>query len=112
MHTPTEWAVDGFCLTSIIVKKEDGSGYRKILDCDTGEDHVNFEEALANARFIVRAVNAHEDLIKACKVAINMACDLSEAVNGKVTGTFKKDFDFIRQAITKAEGKLIHGIRL
>lgn len=59
-HTPTPWEVGedvGQAERSIVTAE-----CRDICTCETG-----FGDAEANAEFIVRAVNAHDDLLNACR---------------------------------------------
>ena len=64
-HTPTPWAVDENYPTTIIQVAGDGS----ILECEFMEwdgENMNVGAAdlnEANAAFIVKAVNAHADLV-------------------------------------------------
>lgn len=105
-HTPTPWRVNA--INEIIgedlrLKK---SGYnatsRLITNCQTVPALDRYEEKLidnANASFIVRCVNSHEELLEACKKARN--------------GFYEDDdhlamFDAIKdieKALTKAEKK-------
>lgn len=64
-HTPTPWEVNG----ALIVKDCYG---KVIADTDVAMDHppkryVPTEEQKANAAFIVRAVNAHDELLELVK---------------------------------------------
>lgn len=74
-HTPTPWEV---CNGTDIFPVDDPEARRYIANCDPEDapvendgDHpytdMNFAEAKANTAFIVRAVNAHDDLVKALK---------------------------------------------
>lgn len=89
-HTPTPWEVDGD-----EIRTPEPQGY--LVARVTGETD---QEACATARFIVRAVNAHEELLFALKMARRML------------DTWDDDRDFpewneakqvISQAIAKAE---------
>lgn len=53
----------------------------------------------ANAAFIVRACNAHEELLNACKVAEATIVRLERHAPGSANGTL----DVVRAAIAKAE---------
>lgn len=59
-HTPTPW-------------KASGNGIHKGIRCVATTDYIDrrsgeeFKEACANAEFIVRACNAHDDLLAACE---------------------------------------------
>lgn len=65
-HTPTPWRVDPHYAAD--VQTESGSleiatTHPKVL-CG-GDDTPDFNEAYANARFIVHAVNCHDELLEA-----------------------------------------------
>ena len=55
----------------------------------------------ANAEFIVRAVNSHEELLKACKLVARAVGDSIDASSKPATVVI----DAIVAAIAKAEGK-------
>jgi len=70
-HTPTPWSVfragkqygiDAESMQSIVSFGDDH-------EPDIGVQGATIEEAHANAEFIVRAVNSHEDLVAALKEA-------------------------------------------
>jgi len=94
-HTLDDWSVapNG---TDII------QGELHIAECMQSDDpkHFNYvprpKEAKANAKFIVRAVNSHEELLEACK---NMLTYLETEE--------MKDLDLnkARSAIARAEGR-------
>jgi hypothetical protein len=58
------------------------------------------EIALANAEFIVRACNSHEDLLKAAKGAIQVLEEVGEDYY-----RVNSDIDALEAAIKKAEGR-------
>lgn len=74
LHTPTPWDINAFNMTSIIKVKPgpdskgntyiDGRHSVKIANV-MGEDDMTWGERHANAEFIVRACNAHDDLVNA-----------------------------------------------
>lgn len=72
------------------------------LQCDYSGDNpytIPQAEAEANAAFIVRAVNSHDELLEATKL-------LFEILDGKLTGTEKiHAIGYARQAIAHAEGR-------
>lgn len=89
-HTPTPWAVGRKCESLVT------SGIEIVADCQsTGE--LPREISVANAAFIVRAVNAHEELIKMIKNLRDLALDADVIDNVHV-----EEIDFI---LSKAEGK-------
>lgn len=64
-HTPLPWA--------ITVPKKEPFGWwihaGDVLVCSCGTRPLS-DEALANAAFIVRACNSHDDLLAACEAAL------------------------------------------
>lgn len=77
-HTPGPWEVGGpYPSVSVIVCIDAGCGwpnpepsaYEAICILDQRTEGVPSEQAVANAEFIVRACNAHEDLVAALKAA-------------------------------------------
>ena len=93
-HTPGPWTVDKY--SRIITPT------REVLLVSgvalPSGNHPKIEEADANAAFIVRACNTHEDLVKACKATI--------AHRGKdfLDNTIEPYAGLVR-AIAKAEGR-------
>jgi hypothetical protein len=87
-HAPTPWSQDGCEITST-----DG----EMIIYDEGGHSV------ADAEFIVRAVNAHEDLLA---VAYEAAKQMRELDAKRLTTSEIKFARMIEQAIAKAEGKL------
>ena len=63
-HTPIPWDIAARMTYTIA----DAQG-RVITSMRTGRD-VSPEEAISNARFILQAVNAHEDLLAALQVLV------------------------------------------
>jgi len=63
-HTPTPWFQDGSAIREeasdlIVCRASDGGHLTEVL--------LTGDQIEANAAFIVRAVNAHDDLVKALK---------------------------------------------
>lgn len=81
MHTELPWKTDDACSHCVGIFGSDG---KPIVYTCTGER--SREEDLANAEFIVRACNAHTDLIAACKGLL---------------ARYKRDF----QGLTRGEGQ-------
>jgi len=96
-HTPTPWKAiggelhpvldNGLTCTSIVARTGRGS-------IGGGELHR------ANAQFIARAVNAHEDLLAALKDLVTR-CDGDEGVRGDGSNV---DTSWAHAVIAKAEG--------
>ena len=91
-HTPTPWKQgykDNQCIYA---------DYKNVAVVQCKE-----KEWQANAEFIVRAVNAHDELVLAAKDACIHIRELAETLNAdyRNNSTFKRLLD----AIAKAEGK-------
>ncbi len=64
-HTPTPWRLEGDCVVS-----GDDTDYTLVADCERDpvwSPLLGVEETEANAQFIVRACNSHDDLLEACQ---------------------------------------------
>lgn len=92
-HTPTPWKLiaetrilgEGMSLAKMLYNQAEGR---------------SLDEAKVDAAFIVRAVNSHEELLKALKRIVE--------INGSTGGAkaLVEEFKFIaREAIAQAEGK-------
>ena len=96
MHTPTPWITEPHGDTTALYSGRDRDHHGlRLMNLDDGD--MNFE---ANAAFIVRACNSHDELVAACKMLIHsipddwpMPLGYSEVVHQAVN------------AISKAEGK-------
>ena len=73
-HTPTPWAIAGNSLNahgritgSYFAKCDNGIVGQTFSNCLAGDD-----ECQANAEFIVRAVNAHDDLVSSMTKFLDM----------------------------------------
>ena len=105
--TPRPWKIEDS--THIVQAVGNAAG---VVVCDV-ENYSRFTQDdarnAANAELIVRAVNAHDDLVAACKAALQLAWEVgSESEDG--VGTLLADGrgDLWRQltaAVTKAEGQ-------
>ncbi len=90
-HTPTPWSIGQFDQVSI-----DGKGTADSI-CVKGFSLSHSPEAKANAAFIVRAVNSHEELVQALVTVVHM---LKQESVPSVHQT-----DQWESLIAKAEGK-------
>lgn len=81
-HTPTPWRLVPLnkAMSPFIVGDREGGS---IADCEPPGPWMISEEAVANAVFIVRAVNAHDDLVKTLTAAHKM---LLRRCSGDVNG--------------------------
>lgn len=84
---------------------EDGGG---ILDAGFGVWSWNHAEGIANAELAVRAVNSHDDILAALKLAVGHIEHMAAFFGGKGLGysfeSLGEDVPGIRAAIAKAEG--------
>ena len=69
-YTSTPWKLAGIPDNMIICDAEGGS----IADCAPPGPWMRDKEALANAAFIVKACNAHDDLVKALEQCRTSYC--------------------------------------
>ena len=71
MHTKGHWRVienhDLYCIVAEGVKQ---NGYEHPIVCEVMDDFCTSKEAKANAERIVKAVNAHDSLLLACRCAL------------------------------------------
>ena len=99
-HTATPWKVENQSVTGLdgIMRLNygifTGGGNRVAL---LGHNQKN------NAEFIVRACNAHDDLVKALRLAVTHY--IGERNSKNVTGESGIAADFIHQVLAKVEGK-------
>ena len=101
-HTPTPWTFgNGEKFPFVIRHDSDGLGsHIAYIACQEVicKEHGGTPEA--NAAFIVRAVNAHEELLEACKCA-------GDALLANEGDPIKREaLRQLREAIAKSEGKL------
>ena len=102
-HTPTPWSIDKETINDPDVVIESKSGCFVAQVSSDADD----TEAQANAAFIVRAVNAHEELLDNIRQAIR-ALEAGLDDTGECIGhvsTMDCVVDDLKQAIAKAEGK-------
>jgi hypothetical protein len=98
-HTAIPWK---YGKTDLVIRQEKTN--HPIADCSYRQ--ISFEENTANAEFIVRAVNAHEDLVNASERA--MLFLESENNHGEGKRIDKLSYEVymdLKQALAKAEGK-------
>lgn len=107
-HTPTKtpWSYhDGkiyACLPSFMAGRQDRSV--TIAKCDSNEvfmtENISMEELHANGRFIVHAVNMHEEMVRLLKLSIPWIMSLDHPANER-----DKLVADIETALSRAEGK-------
>ncbi len=105
-RTPGEWKLTG---PSCPNRVSDGIDYAIYVCDDKGHKHIiaetysrtaekTFHPARANAEFIVRACNAHDDLLEACEAVVSAYEDGEPSKDNLRTNLPK-----IRAAISKAK---------
>ena len=97
-HTPTPWKTDAKGVIGSSYGRM-GSPHRRVADCRGQKrpyptPEMDAENA-ANAAFIVRACNAHEDLLREAKALV-------AEIDAR---GYHNEFAGMRAAIAKAEGK-------
>ena len=96
-HTPGPWRVEGHEVWS------EGSNSRMI--CDFKKVSRYPSNYVANAAFIVRACNAHEELLGLLKHIIYEADHPDNQTDKELVNQI--DWEGIRTAIAKAEGRAV-----
>jgi hypothetical protein len=112
-HTPTPWQVtedpmaEGQPLTLVIPASAKNPLHEKWIALCWERDEVQDEdlpgrvEAEANAAFIVRAVNAHDELVEAlCEIEKRLAV----AVQRNPRKIYSEAFEIAQAALAKAKG--------
>ncbi len=103
-HTPTPWIVDERVGVTILAQKHINaiglSWKPEVASCHLGIG-LEWNEQEANAEFICRAVNAHDDLVAALEDLIAARSDLSYSAD-KIASAY----DFAAKALAKAKGEV------
>ena len=93
-HTPLPWYIEG---SPTKVRADFGAARFRVTVADCAVDPTLIPQDHANAAFIVRAVNAHDALLGACKAALT---------HPLLDGVLPDDMvHLLRAAITAGEGK-------
>lgn len=104
-HTPTPWSLDG---VEWIDTEAGGYRFRRLSSWDQTIALVQVdeddEEQQANAEFIVRACNSHQDLMEALR-SIADASDGTEIGTSELRALKNRMGDIARAAIAKAAGR-------
>ena len=80
-HTPTPWAFDGYSITD-----ESGKTVSNVFESGA----ISVAEQCANARMIVRAVNAHADLVAALELIHANAAESPEWIRARIAPALAK----------------------
>lgn len=106
-HTPTPWIVDERVGVTILAQKHINaiglSWEPEVASCHLGIG-LEWDEQEANAEFIVRAVNAHEDLVAACQRVLDVLQDGSIDYDDQTV--IEDMHDTLKNALAKAKGNL------
>lgn len=102
MHTPTPWETVELNPESWHIWPNNGKDTFRIATCYCHQ--LGGEDAKANAAFIVRAVNAHDDLVAALRKLIG---DFESEIHNEYDGTSMledrlAEIDYARAALAKA----------
>jgi len=99
-HTPTPWVY--MSTKGIYLGCDENQKMAYAIESPSGNSWVLQLDREANAEFIVRAVNAHDELLRACNALV-------ECQGEKAPTAFNMKFDSAvqkaRDAIAKAEAK-------
>ena len=97
-HTPTPWLAD---LLPAVITDARRFIIATTACADLSEAVESASQQRANCAFIVRACNAHEDLLEACKAVLCLADMLQPRYQKDAAGYLSQ----VRKAIAKAEGR-------
>lgn len=114
-HTPTPWKLyQGHYMGPLeIVTDRTGKPNDNFQELTIGEvrstiwesdNDSAWQRTKANAAFIVRAVNAHEELLRAAHAALNLSVERAES-RKKWTVRDQQVHEMLEKAIARAEGK-------
>jgi hypothetical protein len=106
-HTPTPWYREDIVSEGgpTLRKIEIGTVHHTVAVLSFLRDH-DAEEVKANAEFIVRAVNAHDELVAALKLAERLlSANVPEYLRPTWNANADRHRELIRAALAKAEGK-------
>ena len=107
-HTPTPWiaVLDG------VPEVISANGEEVVCTMDfTGMGDSRLPVDAANAQFIVRAVNAHDDLVGAVAGALaQLNQTMNVPVPGHVAGALVQARELLKSALATAEGKIPEGV--
>ena len=108
-HTPTPWEVDRPGCPCGYIFGGNGEAYvAKVLSLDDDVDPVASEPArLANAEFIVRACNSHDELLAACEAALSAT--LADSWDHHRAEPFRNVVRVLKSAVSTAKGETKNG---
>ena len=94
-HTPTPWEFQDIYDKGVFIQTTKGAIRQVIAEVFDGSDTGGEKNQLANAEFITRACNAHEEILACLKEAVKYL---------QYEGYY--DMDKFHKAIAKAEGSI------
>ena len=97
-HTPTPWTLNGNAITSWVSKDGDHICFAEMSKLSKAQNWAQ------DAAFIVRAVNSHDELLKAMRKAVKRLRD-GDGSDSFFPEQDSEAIEIIEQAIAKAEGK-------
>lgn len=103
MHTPTPWIVD-YNGQSLEIAANPNESIAMVHNTDGPDDEICQgvpDLSMANAQFIVRACNAHDQLLEACKMALVQIRQDNEERHADLRLTQQQ----VEAAIALAEGR-------
>jgi hypothetical protein len=101
-HTKTPWKVAGQDHKVRIDSKKQTVARANVVWSGAEGESIGYPEAEANAAFIVRCVNAHDDLVKALRTIVDGAsADVSDTAI-VIGSDAKAALAFARAALAKA----------
>lgn len=105
-HTPTPWVRDPRSGRTTMVYSDDATG-SAIADCAPSMVHRSQAECEANAAFIVRACNAHDELVEALSALLSLhgTPHQDEWLNPQAFKFAQDVTDKARAALSKATGR-------
>ncbi len=100
-HTPTPWRVERHYSGHRTVAQMRSCDRVVCINATTDAEPVGYDATDANAEFIVRACNSHEELLEAAKQA-QCGCSIAERESGHRVECW---MPALLDAIAKAEGR-------
>ena len=101
-HTPTPWSIDKLPTRICVAGRKGFSGDYRVADAHQSPQLAftpRHEEAVANAAFIVKAVNSHDELVAALKNVANTY----DAKSYREGSQERRLGDLARAALSRAE---------
>ena len=102
-HTPVPWRIQGRVYPTADLHIESQELGLRVVDCVCG---ASDEECCANAEFICRAVNSHDDLLAMCEELLPIhQCVVNALIDGQ-GAKHRAIVERLRAEIAKAKGEV------